>query len=295
MTAEYEFIQIYQSRLFQHTLHGLFGNQPTEAIHRSASHILKLVCEPQEMITRILLLPPGGYTANSLTETNSHPEARYAKITIKGGIDPHRIGFSQVRHAIKYAYFTSRDVQTEGSEPYARINLAHPLYREQVKSAKETFFVVREDGEGFYHNLINLSNRWILLILDKFLTQRRELNFDTKIERLSAAEKETFNFLVKAISEKGDRIFQENVELVDRITSFSPERILPGLIEGLNFQETGNHEPCSIYALILKIGRQEPQKVLDHLVATRTARNAPLYYLDELIRKVQSFERPADH
>ncbi len=85
MTEECGFSEIYQSKLLQHTLHILFGIEPIEVISRSASYIMKQTNEPGERIKRILLLPPGGYTANSLTETNSHPEARYAKITVKGG------------------------------------------------------------------------------------------------------------------------------------------------------------------------------------------------------------------
>lgn len=289
MDNAFGFSEIYQSRLLQQTICRLFGDEPTEVIHRSASHILKQVHEPEERVKRILLLPPGGFTANTPAEMNSHPEARYAKITVKGGVDPHKAGFSQVRQVIKFAYYLNRDIPTEGPEPYARIDPAHPYYREQLKSAKETFFVVRENGEGFYHNLTNLSARWMVLILEKFLTQRREMNFEGKLDRLSAPEQDIFYRLMEKITEKGDRIFKEDAALVNQVAGLPPERILPGLIEGLNFLETGNHEPCSVYAVILKISRQEPIQALDDLEKARSARDAPLYYLDELIRKVRLF------
>lgn len=289
MKEAFSYIEIYQSRLLQQTLRRLFGEEPAEVIHRSASHILKRVHEPEETVTRILLLPPGGYTANTPAEMNSHPEVRYAKITVKGGIDPRKAGYSQVRQAIKVASYVSRDIPTEGPEPYARVDPAHPYYREQLKSAKETFFVVRENGEGFYHNLTNLTTRWMVLILEKFLTQRREMNFAGKLDRLPASDQAVFRCLIETITEKGDRIFKENADLVNQVAGLPPEQVLPGLIEGLNFQETGNHEPCSVYAVILKISRQQPGQALDYLEKARLARDAPLYYLDELIRKVRLF------
>ena len=64
-------------------------------------------------------------------------------------------------------------------------------------------------------------------------------------------------------------------------------KIVPALIEALNILETGKHEPCTVYAIILKIGRKQPQKTLAFLQEAKKAEEAPKYYLDELIKKIE--------
>ncbi len=53
----------------------------------------------------------------------------------------------------------------------------------------------------------------------------------------------------------------------------------------LNVLETGKHEPCTVYATILKIGKTD-KKVLNYLEEALRNKTAPEYYLKELITKL---------
>ena len=52
---------------------------------------------------RFILLPPSGFTSNSIDELSCHPETRKAKIKIKGAIRPQNTGFIKLKNAIKFA------------------------------------------------------------------------------------------------------------------------------------------------------------------------------------------------
>ena len=55
----------------------------------------------------------------------------------------------------------------------------------------------------------------------------------------------------------------------------------------LNVLETGKHESCTVYAIILKIGK-ENVKVIDFLKEAVKSKTAPKYYLEELIQKLSN-------
>ena len=90
----------------------IFHNDEIEIVERPASYIIRLKKEPEDKINRILLLPPLGFTANAIDETNPHPEARKAKIEIKGAIRRNKQSFSLLKNVIKYQYYTKRNIST---------------------------------------------------------------------------------------------------------------------------------------------------------------------------------------
>lgn len=283
------FEELRNHYIVQRTIKSLFDARELEIVERPASYIIKQVNEIGDRVFRLIVLPPLGYTTNSINMANSHPEARWAKINIKGGVREGKAGYSQIKNAIKFIYYTKRQIQTVSNEPNVEINASNLFYREIIKSSKETFFVVRENGEGFFHNLINLSNDWIVLVLEKFLSQRREIDFGSAISALSLKQRIVFQSFFQSINELGDEIFKKEPELINQITSIEVDIILPLLIECLNISETGKHEPCSIFAVLLKVARGEPQTTLNYLQIARLNKYAPIYYLDQLILKINKF------
>lgn len=261
----------------------LFNKNEIETIKRPACYIIRLRKEPNNKIHRIILLPPGGFTANNLNETNPHPEARNAKIEIKGGVKPNKSGFNLLKDCIKYQYYTIRNVNISQDDPYPVIGGEH--YKEDLKSSREKFFVVKENGIGFYHSLVNLSDEWILLVLEKDLIFQKDPGLDTIIKNLDKHNQEIINQLYEKIVQLGDMIFERERTLIVEVCNCGVDKVAPPLIEMLNILETGKHEACTVFAIILKIGKGNPL-MIDYLKQALRLKIAPHYYLEELIKKL---------
>ncbi|MCX6815886.1 MAG: hypothetical protein NT120_03470 [Candidatus Aenigmarchaeota archaeon] len=283
MKHSYNIKHILNSNIAKNLARNLFGNSKTEVIERPASFIIKLKNEPENKINRIILLPPHGFTANKINETVPHPEVRKAKVEIKGGIRPDKSGFNPIKNCIKYQYYTIRNVNATKGNLYIKIGEKH--YKEDVKSSRQKFFVVRENDIGFYHSLVNLTEEWVLLILYKELRLQKIPGLKQKLEKLDRNQQRTIYKLYEKISLLGDAIFEKENKLIDEICEFDADKITPSLIEMLNILETGKHEPCTVFAIILKLGRKTP-KVINYLKEAVKGRTAPRYYLDELISKL---------
>lgn len=283
MEHSYKFNEIEVSILVKGIIRKLFGNKEIEIIERPASFIIKLKNEPEEIIFRIILLPPYGFTANKMDETNPHPEVRKAKIEIKGGVRPNKSGFNILKNCIKYQYYTMRNIKITADEPYPKIGGQN--YKEELKSAKQKFFAVKEKGMGFYHSLVNLSDEWMLLIIDKELRLQKSPELQSKIKSLDKNQQKMIILLYKNIFLLGDKIFEKEAKLIEEICNFDADKIILPLIEMLNVLETGKHEPCTVYAIILKIGKKN-KKIIDYLKEAVKNKTAPKYYLEELIKKL---------
>jgi hypothetical protein len=264
----------------------IFNKGEIEVIERDRSFILRLHHESEKKISRIILLPPYGYTSNHINETSPHPEVRKAKIEIKWGIVVGKKWFSLVKNAIKYQYYTTRNVSILRDELYPKTG--DQDYKEEIKSSKQKFLVVKENGIGFYHSLVNLSGAWILLVLEKTLKLQKIPNIQSKISPLNTIEQKNITRLYEKILLYGDKIFKEEEVLIEKINKSDMNNILPVLIEMLNILETGKHEPCTVYAILLKIGRKD-KKVIDHLKEGIRHKAAPKYYLEELIKKLKVY------
>ncbi len=283
MEQSYHLHEIINSSVVKSIRNSLFKSQETEIIERPASFIIRLKNEPEDRIFRIILLPPQGFTANKLDETNPHPEVRKAKIEIKGGVRPNKLGFNLLKDVIKFQYYTLRNIKITDDEPYPKIEGQD--YKEEIKSSKEKFFVVEEKGRGFYHSLVNLSEEWVLLILEKELRLQKTVNLQPKITVLDKNQQKIVFSLYEKILVYGDAVFEKERRLIEEICNFDVEKATPLLIEMLNILETGKHEACTVYALLLKIGKKN-KKVIDYLKEAVKSKTAPKYYLDELIEKL---------
>jgi len=283
MVRHYTITEILNSNLVKTIIQNFFDKTEIEIIERSASFIIRLKSEPEDTIFRIILLPPNGFTANKLDETNPHSEVRKAKIEIKGGVRPNKTGFNLLKKVIKYQFYTTHNIKITKDEPYPKINGKN--YQEEIKSSKQKFFVVKENGIGFYHSLVNLSEEWVLLILEKELRYQKLPDLGSKMRDLNKSQQKTITLLQDKIILWGDGIFDKEKQLIEEINNLDTDTITPSLIEMLNVLETGKHEPCTVYAIILKIGKKN-KKVIDYLKEAVKSKTAPKYYLEELIKKL---------
>lgn len=284
MEQSYKFQAILDSPIVKATLKSFFDDRETETIIRPTSFIIRLKNEPEDKIVRIIFLPPNGFTAHKIDETNPHPEVRKAKIEIKGGVKPNKTGFNPLKDVIKFQYYTKRNIKITEDEPYPNINQQE--YKEEIKSSKEKFFVVQENGIGFYHSLVNLTNEWVFLILEKELRLQKTTNLQQAILNLDKNQQKIINLLYDKILLHGDEIFEKEGELLQKICNFDVDIITPPLIEMLNVLETGKHEPCTVYAILLKVGRKN--NIIEYLKEAVKNKTAPKYYLEELIQKLSN-------
>lgn len=285
MEQSYKINDILNSNLVKTTIRNIFDKRELEVIQRSVSFIIRLKNEPEDKIIRIILLLPNGFTSDNQDETNPHPEVRKAKIEIKGGVRPNKTGFNLLKKVVKNQYYTTRNIKIAEEKPYPKIHGEN--YKEEIKSSKQKFFVVRENGIGFYHSLVNLSDEWILLILEKELRLQKLPDFQSKISALDKNHQKIITALYYKILLFGDNIFDREKQLIEKVCNFDFDKITPSLIEMLNVFETGKHEPCTVYAIILKIGKKN-KKVIDYLKEAKKDKTAPKYYLEELIKKLSN-------
>lgn len=263
-----------------------FSTAEVEILCRQKSIIIKKVKEDSDIVTRIILLSPYGYSSNNLNELSSHNEVRRAKITVKGTMKEGKNNFSKIKNCLKMMYLESRDAITEGHVPYALVSDNEDIYREKVLSAKDSLYVVKENGEGFYHNLLNLSDSWLVLVLVKELRTGKAMDIESKTGKFTPSEKMLISKLIQNIEEYGDELFEKDPILITNILDFRTEKLIPVLIEALDIRETGRHEPCTVYALILKKAKRDTDGTLTLLKNSLYKDEAPIYYLRELIQKI---------
>lgn len=163
--------------------------------------MLSLKKEPSNQCRRIIILKPKGFTANSIDELSSHPEAQEATVEIKGAARAANIDYSLIEMAGK-------------------------------------------------------------------------------------KQKDALYDFADAAKEMRDSMFEKEPDTVESIYSMDPLVSLPALITLLNIEEKGKHEQCTVYALILKIAKKRPELALRLLKKAEKDKVAPLYYLEELIKKV---------
>lgn len=270
----------------KNTIKSLFDGSETEVITRRASYVIKRKNEVGDNVTRIILLPPTGFTANQIKAVLSHPEVRQARATIYGAVRQGNQRFSRLKNCLKFCYYLTHNVEVIDNYPSALIDITNVNYREEVKSAQQTFFAVKENGEGFYYNLINLTEDWLLLVVKKELASRKKMDVKKYAMLLdSRKQKMVFN-IIDAVKRNGDELFIKDKSLVESLLELRADEAIPSLIEALNICETGKHEPCTVYAVILKFGKKDRANTLEFLNVALKHGDAPKYYLEELIGKL---------
>jgi hypothetical protein len=274
--------EILKTQILNTLIKTLFKDGKIQTVDRKNYYILKKQIEDNDKIRRIILLPPGIKTASNFTGIKEfnlmspHSEYEEASIEIKGGLMPGRQGFSKIKSALKFSYYTKSDI-TPGQKKY---------YKEIFKSTHEPKFkVVKPDGWGFYHNLTNKTNEWLCLVLEAKLLNQKTPNII--LNNFSLAEKAIINDLIHKLESRGDYLFKEDLHLVEKIINLNQNKILPILIELLNIKNRGNHEPCTIFALILKIGKKNKTLTIKLLETALQKDLAPKFYLRELLRKLK--------
>jgi hypothetical protein len=278
---------LIQNKIISNLTQKIFPEGNIEILERPHSFIIKDKSEHSNKIKRIIILPPKGYTANSIDELNSHDEVRKAKITVKGSFRDGKENFSLIKKCLKFAFLPTRNAVTQSDVPYALISQNQKIYKEKILSSKESVYVVKENGEGFYHNLISLSDEWLVIVLDKELRSGKKMNIESKLGSLTLVEKRLVQKLMEKVHKYGDELFEKDKNLIGSALKIKTEKILPVLIESLNILETGRHEPCTVYALILNKSKSDKEKVIEYLKNASKNKDAPDYYLSELLSKIK--------
>ena len=282
-TKLFSWEEIFASQLVKKKIQELFGNQACQTVKRKSSYIIRLKDEPNNIVKRIIILPPNGSTAGEYSgllsaheKFNPHPETLEAVLSIEGGAAPGRLGYRKIDHAIKFSYFTKREVDFRKESPKVEYKSSHI----------PPFKVVKSNGYGFWHNIQNLSNEWILLVLEKKSVVSNPLDIDKIIKELPPDQKEKIHSLIDKIRHQGDHIFEDKINPIENLYSVDVEYLTLALITALNIPEHSNHEPCTAVALLLKLSKDNKEVVLRKCQKALKENSAPAFYLTEIINKL---------
>ncbi|MCX6806814.1 MAG: hypothetical protein NT135_01690 [Candidatus Berkelbacteria bacterium] len=282
-TRLFSWEEILASQLVRKEIKDVFNNQIYNVVKRKSCYIIRLKNESGELIKRIIILPPNGSTAGEYSglladhdKFSPHPETLEAVATIKGGIAPGRLGYRKIDRAIKFSYFSKQEVDFTKDMPKVEYKSSHtPPFR-----------VVRRSGSGFWHNLQNLSNEWVLLILEKKLIASSPLKIDKAMGDLKGDEKDKILDLFQKIKNQGDHIFENNSNPLENLLGIGTKYIILALISALNLREHANHEPCTAVALLLKMAKINKNLVLKECHDALRSNRAPAFYLNDIINKL---------
>ena len=275
--------EILSAPIMQATVRNVLGNEQYNIVERPGTYILTLNEEPKDYCKRIILLKPQGFTSNNLNELSSHPEASEAVIEIKGAVRPQNKGYFHVKNCVEYIYLNKDDVKTSPDYPYANAEGAMI----EIKTSRTKFKAVKRNYYGFYHNLTNLTNEWLVLILNKKLNLSKQIDHSI-IENSGKMQRRSLQDLIDKVSEEGDSVFKNNPAVVERIYSMNPSTSIPALITLLNMDEKGKHEQCTIFAIILKISKKHQSLARKLLQKAEKEESASPFYIHELIRKIKN-------
>lgn len=271
------------------------GDQ-TVLVERPAAYVLRNAEEDARVIDRLIVLPPQGYTANQINQTNSYAEVERATIAVKGAVRPGKKAFSKIRDCLLVVSFNDASLVSDLDKPYLVFNLEDPgdmLTRHVHSSGTPPFHVVRPDGTGVYHTLINLSPDWLVMQLHKVLHPQKEPDLSPHLAALQDEQVAILNQLWRGIVEQGDELFSSQPKLVDAVVAMPPSHSLPALAEMLHVKDTGKHEACTAFAVILKIGKRHPKVVKAFLAQSSEQGATPPYYAQQLIEKIERAQSKA--
>lgn len=265
----------------------------TELITRPASYMVRSKIEGDRDIERVIVLPPRGYTADTINQTNSHDEAEYATIEIKGAVRADKNSFSILKDCLLVASIPQNGAVSDLNKPYMTFDIAtndNPdLLLEKKSAGTAPFAVVKSDGYGFYHNLINLTDDWLILQLYKRLRPQRGVDLAPRLQGLLRGEEQSLRLFYDATLSHGDEIYKQKPDLIENIMRIPVSKALPALVEMLHVHDTGKHEACSVFATILKFGKMYPEYVTHYLNLSIRENVVPAYYAEQLINKIGKF------
>ena len=243
--------EILSAPVVHATVNNILGSEPYDVVERPGAYILSLEEEPSDHCKRIIILKPKGFTSNSLDELSSHPEAGEATIEIKGAARPANKGYFPIKNCVEFVYHDKGGMEIQPYYPYASSTDA---LRER-KTSRTRFKVVKRNYYGFYHNLVNLTDEWLVLVLNKKLNLTKQVDYSL-IDGVGKRQKATLYSFAEAVKRKGDRIFKSERAVVESVYSLNPHASLPALITLLNMEEKGKHEQCTVFAVILRVAKK---------------------------------------
>ncbi len=225
---------------------------------------------------------------NEINLLSPHPEARSAKVRILGKIRPGKKGFSPVNKEVKFIFSLKREAPTEPDSSYSDyLKSPSKFYGIQLKSWRNWFYVVKKNGWGNFHSLINLSNDWVVMILEKELSDRKEINIKNILKSLPATRARALTDILEQIGVAGDKVFKDKY-LIMRLLRFDAKILVPVFIRMLNWQETGRHEACTFFAFLLKVAKNNKRLVIAEVDKAFRSKTAPNYYLQDLKNKLSA-------
>lgn len=274
------FKDVIVSPILNNTIRIAFQGKPFKVVERPGSFCLLLEKELTNEVNRILILKPKGFTSNNLNELSSHPEAREATIEVKGIVREGKQGYFLAKNCLEFVYYPNKKIETITNYPYANSNKALKI----IKNSRTKFKIVKRNGYGFYHNLVNLTDEWLVLILRKKLDLTKNIEYKL-LDNCTKEEKTLLMELLEEVETEGDEIFKKKTRLINKITALETKISLPVLISFLNIPEKSNHEQCTIFAIILKIAKNHSKLAQQILKNALEKHEAQEYYLKELIKK----------
>ena len=131
-----------------------------------------------------------------------------------------------------------------------------------------------------------MSNEWVLLVLEKKLMATKPLKINQLLKPLETYKKEKLKNFVREINSNGDHIFENNSNPLNEYIDIEPLLLTQMLIALLNMPDHGDHEACTVVALLLKLGRNHHDLVVDECLRALKENKAPSFYLNEVIEKI---------
>ena len=278
--------EVLSAPVVRTTVNNVLGGEPYDVAERPGAYVLSLQKEPGGHCKRIIVLKPRGFTSNSPDELSSHPEAMEATVEIKGAARPANRGYFPIKNCVEFVYCAKTGAETKPYYPYAS---AEGAFRE-LKTSRTRFKVVKRNYYGFYHNLVNLSDEWLVLILSKKLNLSKQVDYSL-IDGTEKKQRDVLYAFAEGVKKKGDEIFKSDPDIIRHIYSMDPHASIPALITLLNVEEKGRHEQCTVFAIMLRIARKHPALALKLLKKAVEDETAQPYYLHELIKKVKWHSR----
>jgi hypothetical protein len=284
--------QVLQQHFVKEKVRGVFGSNETELITRHAedgtgptSFLVKLKDERGLDIERLIVLPSGGFTANMPNWMNSHAEAHHATIEILGGVREGRIGFSKLKHCLEFAHAANANSSEALNVPYKETTIDG--VQKPLLSSGSRAHVVKEDGFGFYHNLTNKADDWLVIKLEKHLRLTQGVDLAKFANGNNGDSMALASDFYRAVQTHGDEVFHAQPELVSRVANYrDAHQIVPPLIEMLKVYDAGRHEACTIFAILLRIGKKHPEVFHEYAAQALAENFEPAFYLKQLMQKI---------
>jgi hypothetical protein len=260
-------------------------------ISRPAMFAVKRPAEDERDINRLIVLPPRGYTANKINQTNCFHNVETATIEILGAAREEKRALSVIKNCLLNVSYDQMEKVSGLDRPYLEFDVEDKdsgfIYR-RFSAGEPPFHVVKIDGTGFYHTLINLSDDWLVLKLHKVLREEKVADLTPHLMGVQDEYANALRQMMVEIIEVGDELFKTNPSLVTKVMRMQPSVSLPALGEMLYVRDTGRHETCTAFGMILKIGRREPEATLKFLKKGLEAKSIPTYFAEQLIQKVRN-------